>query len=224
MVRSRNSPGLGKLPEPLGLTSSLSLKLADLKSLNMSESLELRPMDLRQSLELDLDMADRLIEARHGTSLKNVLWGLRGSVKTSVEADFPGDLSRLKKGLYVRGKMSSRAEAVLDPGHEAGIRLRLDTPGLHVRLEPGLTLSGLKSHLVLEKKYALRSESKRARRHGPRPMPGLLSVEVLRSEGRSVPDPFTRGRAALQEIRKGGLESSPPSALNHPSFKQDLSL
>lgn len=152
-------PGIGPLNKPLRGLLTLNASQQNLRSLQLNEMLHMDGVEVDQNLSLNLDRLDQVLD-HHQDRLAAVLEFVDGTVafglKTGLQ-DLPHKLDKgnSAKGLSGKGRIEAGFDARLSAGRSLALSARLLSPGLNLRLGPGLDLTGLTSSLTLSKRYTL---------------------------------------------------------------------
>ncbi|MDP3427590.1 MAG: hypothetical protein Q8S17_09475, partial [Humidesulfovibrio sp.] len=150
-------PGVGPLNKPLSGLLTLKASLQNLRSLQLTEVLHLDGVEMDQNLNLNLDRLDQVLD-RDQDRLAALLEFVDGTVsfnlKTGLQA-LPHKLDKEQsgQGLAGKGRIEAGFDARLSASRSLVLSARLLSPGLDLRLGPGLDLTGLTSSLTLNKRY-----------------------------------------------------------------------
>lgn len=152
-------PGVGPLTKPLRGLLTLNASQQNLRSVQFNEVLHMDGVEVDQNLSLSLDRLDQVLD-RDQDRLAAILELVDGTVsfglKTGLQA-LPGKLDKdlSDKKLSGKGRIEAGFDARLSGGRSLALSARLLSPGLDLRMGPGLALSGLTSSLALSKRYTL---------------------------------------------------------------------
>jgi len=202
-------PLLGRLKTPLQVSISLSGTQEGLRTVRFSETIDVEPLGLSQSLDLSLNRIDQLLKRGPRSSLPMWLEKGEGSITAKISASSAEALSFLKKGVALKGSLEAGAQIDLTGENELRAKGWLESPGLDVKYGPKVEITDLKTHLALEKTLLV---GHRAWRH-PHKSPPLapLSKKVLQTEAKT--QAFSEAQKAvarrLMDDLRGRLASRP---------------
>lgn len=207
--RIEELPSLGRLKTPLQVSLSLSGAQEGLRSIRFSETIDVEPLGLNQSLDLSLNRIDHFLRKGPGSPLPAFLEKGEGSITAKISAGSAENLSFLKKGLALKGSLKAGLQIDLTGENEIRAMGRLDSPGLDLKYGPKVAITDLKTHLELRKDLLLGHPGKRHSHKDP--SPDLLSREVLQSHTETLA--FTEAQNAvakrLMDDLRGRLASRP---------------
>jgi hypothetical protein len=147
-------PHLGQLKKPLQVTLDLSASEEMLKTLSISQSSRVSPLNLKQEASLSVSGLDKLLtrglEGPVGRVLEFI--GAQASVSLDIART---DEPLVKEEVTVAGTIAAGADLDVLPGREIGLGGWLRTPGLDVTLGKLMDLRDLKSNLALAKRFRL---------------------------------------------------------------------
>jgi hypothetical protein len=147
-------PGVGPLNKPLSGLLTLDASQQSLRSLQLSQVLHLDGVEMDQNLSLNLDRLDQLLD-RDKDRLASLLEFVDGTVSFNLKTGLQALPHKLDKGLSGKGRIEAGFDARLSASRSLVLSARLLSPGLDLRLGPGLDLTGLTSSLTLSKRYGL---------------------------------------------------------------------
>jgi hypothetical protein len=172
----REAPYLEKLKEPLRVAFDVSAGGEMLKTLTLTQSLRVSPLNLKQEARVSVSGLDKLLsKGRRGPSV-GLLEFIGGKANFLLELE-KTDVSFVEKDLTVAGKITMGADIDLFPGREIGLRGWLQVPGLDLTYGKFMDIRNLKSSLAVAKRYRL-SLKEEADASGP--PPPYLSLQVLK--------------------------------------------
>ena len=154
-------PSLGKLvgakdfSPPLSADLSFNAVSRNLNSLELRETLHLAPLAVAQTLELSLNKLNRLLRRKENPGLSALLKTVEAKINAGITINAGLGLAPFTKGLAFRGPLNGRLAVQLRGGKSVSIKTILESEGLHVALPSKFTVDNLKTHLQLEKTYAL---------------------------------------------------------------------
>lgn len=148
-------PSLGKLKTPLSADLSFNAVSRNLNSLELRETLHLAPLAVVQTLELSLNKLNRLLRRKENPGLSALLKTVDAKIKAGITINAGLGLAPFTKGLAFHGPLNGRLAVQLRGGKSVAIKTFLESDGIHVALPSKFTVDNLKTHLQLEKTYAL---------------------------------------------------------------------
>ncbi len=146
-----------------------------LQDLRVTQSFRSEPLDVAQSVEVRLEGLDRWLDLRGEDPLQTLLLHTGGRFLATLDSGMAAGGSRRKESLVLTGRLSAGAEAAWDPAREVRFRTWMETPALDVALGDLVNVFGLRSDVVLDKRYLLTH----AEQGMPSPGAPPLSREVL---------------------------------------------
>ena len=169
-----------KLVKPLHTTISFSGALEDLRDLQLSETMQIETLNIKQSLDISLNRIDRLLGEGGKPGLPLILEKLEGSLVAAVQADLGPALSQYTKGISLEGPLRAGIEIRLDEERQLSARPSLESEGLNISMENRLNIKGLYTQLNLEKQVKILAPVEKGAPAKTAVSP--LSVEVLQSQ------------------------------------------
>ena len=170
-----------KLLKPLQATISFSGVLEDLRDLQLSETMQIEPLGIRQSLNISLTRIDRLLGKGDKLGLPLLLEKLEGSLVTAVQADLGPALSQYTRGIFLEGPLKAGIEIRLDGERQLSARPYLKSEGLNISMKNRLNINDLKANINLEKQFKILVPVKKG--SPARAATSPLSVQVLQPQG-----------------------------------------
>ena len=170
-----------KLLNPLHTTLSFSGVLEDLGSFQLSETMQIEPLGIKQSLDISLSKIDRLLGQGDKLGLPLLLEKLEGSLVAAVHADLGPSLSQYTRGISLEGPLKAGIEIRLDGEKQLTARPYLKSEGLNISIKKQLNIKDLHANINLEKQVKILAPVKKGsptRAAGP-----PLSVQVLQPHG-----------------------------------------
>ena len=175
-----------------------------LKTLNITQSLRVAPLNLRQEAHVSVSGLDKLMSRGQNQSFAKLLESMGGKATFSLDLENT-DVSFVQKDAAVAGKISIGAEFDLLPRREIGLRGWMQVPGLDLTYGKFIDIKNLKSSLAVAKRYRLFIKEEGAPTGPPLP---YLSVQVLKPATEAPRRIVTEGPAVgrlMSDIRaKGG--------------------
>lgn len=213
-------PSLGKLTKPLAIDLSFDAASRDLNTLELRESLNVKPMALQQTLEVRLNKLNRLLKRREKPELSALLKMLEARIKAGVAVKSVSHLKALTKGaakeVALEGPLRGDLLLELRGGKSVALALNLESPGVNVAIPEKFSISGLKTHLAFHKSYGLLFGP--LKKETPRPAKAL-SLSVLEPQqpmpSRHIRNPLS-GRL-LKDLR-GRLSQKPTLSFEKARF------
>ncbi|MFC1867643.1 hypothetical protein ACFL0H_05870 [Thermodesulfobacteriota bacterium] len=173
-------PSLGRLNQPVQASITLSCVQEDLRTVNLSETMHIHPINLHQSARLSMDNVDQFFINGLKSPLPVIMEKLEGFATGEVRSDLGPELNRYLKGLSLKGQVEAGAEIYLTGGEDVKVNTWLKSPGLDARLGSGVLVRNMQSHINLEKRYALTRSGDSD--HVEKPGLNSLSTQVLNPE------------------------------------------
>ncbi len=205
-------PSLGRLKTPLRVSISLSGAQEELRTIRFSETLDVEPVGLAQSLDLSLNRIDQLLRQGFRASLSALLEKGEGSITAKVRARSTEGFSWQKKGVFLKGSLEAGTRIDLTGENELRAKGWIESPGLDVSYGPRVEIRDLRTHLELEKTLFVGRPVRGDRQKGSSPAP--LSRKVLQTEVK--PRVFQEARdlvaRRLMDDLRGRLTSRPAVA------------
>ncbi|MCG6879845.1 MAG: hypothetical protein LJE96_11965 [Deltaproteobacteria bacterium] len=208
MAQILDLPSMGKLKTPLGADLSFDALSRNLNSLELRENLQLTPLAVEQSLELSLNKLNQLLRKKRKPNLTTLLKILEARIKAGIAINAGPHLAPFAKGATLEGPLNGHLDVALRGGKSVSIEANLESEGIDVALPSKLAISNLKTHLQLEKSYALLFGSLKTKAEKP---VTALSLSVLQPE----PSPPSKSFATnplsqrLMEDLRGRLSKTP---------------
>jgi hypothetical protein len=175
----RALPSLGKLKTPLSAALSFNAASRDLNSLELRETLHLAPLAVAQNLELSLNKLKRLLRRKAKPDLSAFLKTVEANIKAGININTGPGLAPFTHGMTLQGPLKGRLAIRLRGGKSVSIAANLESDGINAALPSKFTISNLKTHLQLEKTYALSFGPLKAATQKPNK---ALSLSVLQPE------------------------------------------
>jgi hypothetical protein len=172
-------PSLGKQKTPLSARLSLNAVSRNLNSLELRETLHLAPLAVAQTLELSLNKLNRLLRRKEKPDLSAFLETVEAKIKAGITINTGPGLAPFAQGLNLKGPLKGRLEVQLRGGKSVSIKTNLESEGIHVALPSKFNVDNLRTHLQLEKTYALAFGPLKSRAQKPIK---ALSLSVLQPE------------------------------------------
>ncbi|MBI5014338.1 MAG: hypothetical protein HZB55_02455 [Deltaproteobacteria bacterium] len=211
-------PGLAPFDLPPRASLELTAEQEGQRGVKVSETLEVDLLGLRQTLVADVAGLDRAL--RRGLLRPTPLWlkNLDGVVRVGLQAGKNVGAVRLGRDLSWDGPLAASAEVRLRRERDVEARVAVDSTGLDARVGDLLAVRGLRSHLLLEKRYTLAATDERGT---VPPAPRFLSQTVL-----EPPEAETAGRGGdeghlrpLSEELARQFRGAPSLAFDRVSFR-----
>jgi hypothetical protein len=189
-----NLAPLGELRRPLQASISIECNQERLRTIRISQTMDLDPFGVNQSLTLSLDRLDRVLRRELKPLLSALLEKGEGSITTELGLNAQGGLSWEDKGVSLKGSLKSEAHVALTGENEIRVRCGLESPGLDASYGNKVRITNLRSHLELEKKF--RVGYKAQGQPGKVPPTSLLSKKVLQTESKQLA--FSKAQEAAE--------------------------
>jgi len=205
-----------KLLKPLHTTISFSGVLEDLRDLRFSETMQIEPLGIKQSLDISFSRIDRLLGEGDKPGLPLLLEKLEGSLVAAVQADMGPALSQYTRGISLEGPLKAGIEIRLDGERLLTARPYLKSEGLNISMKTRLNIKGLHANINLEKQVKILAPAKKG--SPSRAAISPLSVQVLQPHGsaESRPPEGIRNRMdrRLMEDLRGRIAKRPSLSFN----------
>jgi len=202
-------PGSKPFDPPLPAGFSFKIHQEDLSSLEISEAVQIDPLEIDQGLQISITRLGRLLNSKESPTIAGVLKHLDVSVEADLRTTLGPSLAAFTPGLSMTGPLDAGLKLELSAGKEIGASLSLESKGLDVNAEKA-RIEGLTSHIHLSKAYQLRFEGEGQGRKEA--ASGRLSRIVLRSSRASdllPPSGDALARRLIEDL--GGSLSGPPT-------------
>ena len=170
-----------KLLKPLQTTLSFSGVLEDLRDFQLSETMQVEPLNIKQSLNISLNSIDRLLGQGDKPGLPLLLEKLEGSLVAAVQADLGPALSQYTRGISLEGPLKAGIEIRLNGEKQLTVRPYLKSEGLNISMGNRLNIKGLHANINLEKQFKILVPVKKS--SPARAATPPLSVQVLQPQG-----------------------------------------
>jgi len=144
-----------KLLKPLRTILSFSGVLEDLRDLRFSETMQIEPLGIKQSLDISLSRIDRLLGQGDKPGLPLLLEKLEGSLVAAVKADLGSALSQYTRGISLEGPLEAGIEIRLDEERQLSVRPSLESDGLNIGIEKRLNIKDLHANINLKKQVKI---------------------------------------------------------------------
>jgi len=205
-----------KLLKPLQTTLAFSGTAENLRDLQFSETLQIKPLGIKQSLDISLNRIDRLLGRGVKPGLPLLLENLEGSLVAAVQADLGPDLGQYTRGISLEGPLKAGLEMRLDGEKQLSVRPSLESDGLNISMENRSKIMGLHANISLEKQFKIRASVE-----GGAPTKAAmspLSVEVLQPR---KPAPSRSPEAIRDRMARRLMEDLRGRIANRPSLSFD---
>ena len=202
-------PFLGILKPPVQVSLTISGAQEGLRSIQFSETMELAPLGLKQSLDISLNRIDQLLKKGVIPPLPAFLKVGEGSVTATFKARSVENLPLVIKDVVLKGSLEAGTQIQLTGDSRVIAKVWLKSHGLDATYGPKIRITGLKTHLELKK--SLRIGGPTQDRSPKPPPPSLLSKKVLQTEAKTqalTEARKTMSRRLMDDIR-GRLASRP---------------
>ena len=170
-----------KLLKPLHTILSFSGVVEDLRDLRFSETMQIEPLGIKQSLDISLSRIDRLLGQGDKPGLPLLLEKLEGSLVAAVKADLGPALSQYTGGISLEGPLKAGLEIRLDGERQLSVRPSLESEGLNISMKKRLNIKGLHVNINLEKQVKILSSVEEGA--PAKAVTSPLSVQVLQPHG-----------------------------------------
>ena len=153
----KNLPGMETLQSPPGLNFTLNSSVADLKDLRLREKLQLEPLSLTQSLQIQLQDFTALLRPGDKKLLPKLLSDMQGSLSAGLQADLGDEPKELAPGVKVGKQVRTNLNARLQGSERLGIGFELASPGLGLYLWDTASIRDFQSDLRLSGSYGIKT-------------------------------------------------------------------
>jgi len=151
----KHLPGMEALQSPPGLDFSLNSSVADLKDLRFREKLQLAPLTLTQSLQIQLQDFTALLRPGDKKLLPKLLSDMQGSLSAGLQADLGDEPRELAAGVQAAKQVRTNLNARLKGGERLGIGFELASPGLGLYLRDTASIRDFQSDLRFSGSYGI---------------------------------------------------------------------
>ena len=208
MAQILSLPSMGKLETPLGAGLSFDAVCRNLNSLELREKLQLTSLAVEQNLEVSLNKLNQLLGQKKKSDLTTFLKILEARIKAGIAVDTGPRLAPFAMGATLEGPLNGRLDMTLRGGKSVSVNANLESEGLDVALPSNLVIKNLKTHLQLEKTFALLFGPLKT---GEKKPATALSLSVLQPEPSAPLKSFATNplsRRMIEDLR-GRLSKTP---------------
>ncbi|EFK11302.1 conserved hypothetical protein [delta proteobacterium NaphS2] len=208
MAQILSLPSMGELKTPLGADLSFDALCTNLNSLELREKLQLTPLAVEQNLELSLNKLNQLFRQKKKPDLTILLKILEARIKAGITVDTGPHLAPFAMGTVLEGPLKGRLDMTLRGGKSVSVNANLESEGIDVAFPSKLAIKNLKTHLQLEKTFALLFGPLKTREKKPAT---ALSRSVLQPGTSAPPKSFATNPLSqrMMEDLRGRLSKKP---------------
>lgn len=190
---------LQKLKKPLHLYLSFSGDHHYLESLLISQSVEIKPSDIKANLEASLYGADKMLQKGLDSPLSLWLNTLGGKAHAAVSIPNTANISDFIPGWEIKGGAKGDIQAESVPGKTLGAEARIRISDADFQTGNAFTVKGLNTDLHIEKRYRILTENrlKAEQNGGVEKKVRPLSAEVMET---SPQKPLVSGGSSVQNF------------------------
>lgn len=160
---------------PLSINLSFSGEHRYLKNFSFSQALDLKPFNIKETLNLSLYGLDRITKEDLASPLPVLLEHIGGNARGTLSFQGGKALHTLTNDLNIEGKMMAGGEVQLTPGQRIDIKSWINTPKMNVDIGSNFAIKNLQTDLNLEKSFYISDGQAKNKRKTP-----SLSVDVLK--------------------------------------------
>jgi translocation and assembly module TamB len=166
---------ISQLQIPLEMEFSLAAFHEDLKTVAIEETLLVRPLNIEQSLKLNISGMDRILSSGAVPTLPMILKELNTKIQTAVRIHEISDLQGLPVDVTLDGELSAGVDLEIKAGDFLAIGARSQTPGLSMELDGKIRVNELQLDVDIEKAWNIVATEPVNESHSPL----SLSTRVL---------------------------------------------
>ena len=155
MAQILSLPSMGKLKTPLGADLSFDALCTNLNSLQLREKLQLTSLAVEQNLEVSLNKLNQLFKQKGKPNFTALLKILEARINAGIAVDTGPHLAPFAQGATLEGPLNGRLDMTIHGGKSVSVNAKLESEGIDVALPSNLAIKNLKTHLQLEKIFAL---------------------------------------------------------------------
>ncbi|MFH2219460.1 MAG: AsmA family protein [Pseudomonadota bacterium] len=141
--------------KPLEADLAFSGKHDGLNSFEFSQTMAIRPLNVKQELLVSLFGMDRILQGDLKTDLPVLIRNLGGKMRATVNVMDGADSTVLTDRLDINGNLEAGAEMRVVPGQLILAKTWVYTPQMKVRLKDVLDIEGLQIQFDLDKNYRI---------------------------------------------------------------------
>ncbi|MGM0425623.1 MAG: AsmA family protein [Thermodesulfobacteriota bacterium] len=196
-------PGLEELNQPIRLILEISMQLKELKNADISQSLDIQPLNIQQTLSGSIDHVDRLLDKESIPDMGAFLSALDAWGSTRINMDLDPLFKDYMDEISAAGSISAGAEAALSGNKDLTLDLTMRASSLNAGTDK-VQVKNLDSDIQLKKRFKIVSAGE-SRTPAPGALP--LSREVLRSPSETTS--FSESPGALTRRMSGRTYQRP---------------